>query len=139
VSGVAESPGFPRFSTEFAIGANSQGFGLGKQAGSPQTTSGEAVMNTHLIAYIPARTHNRRQLLAISAVVYLTLAIGLGVHIAFYLVIVSALIALWAVAARRYPAVGFLATVFFSSFLTGLIGGLVGYGGGYYGRRYRRW
>ena len=96
-------------------------------------------MNTHLIAYIPARTHNRRQLLAISAVVYLTLAIGLGVHIAFYLVIVSALIALWAAIARRFPAVGALTAVFFSSFLTGLIGGLVGYGGGYYGRRYRRW
>jgi hypothetical protein len=72
-------------------------------------------------------------------VAYLVLAIGLGVHTAFSLIVAAAVIALWIALARRFPAVGWLTTIFFSSFLTGLVGGLFGYGGGYYGRRYRRW
>jgi hypothetical protein len=97
-------------------------------------------MTKHL-ATIPARTHSSKHLLAISATTYLALAIALGVHAAFYLVVLAAVIALWVVAARRFPVVGWLTYVFFDGFLGGFISGLFGYRGGYgyYGRRTRRW
>jgi hypothetical protein len=96
-------------------------------------------MNTHLatITY-PARTHRSSELLAVSAVAYLALALGLGVHIAFTLVVASALVALWAAAARRFPVVARLTHAFFFGFVLGLISGLFGTRGGYYGYGYRR-
>jgi hypothetical protein len=87
----------------------------------------------------PKKTHNRKALLAVSAVTYLALALAFGVHAAFTLVALAAVVALWAVACRRFPVVGALTYRFF----LGFFGGLTGCRGGYYGygygaRRYRR-
>ena len=93
----------------------------------------------HTIVRVPARTHNSKDLLAVSAVAYLALALGLGVHVAFALVVASAVIAIWAAAARRFPVVARLTHAFFFGFVLGLISGLFGYRGGYYyGYGYRR-
>ena len=51
------------------------------------------------------RTHSSNRLLAGSACTYLTLALAIGVHAAFYLVCLAAIIALWAVAYRRIQLV----------------------------------
>ena len=85
-------------------------------------------MNTN-IATIPARTHNSKHLLAVSATTYLALPIAFGVHAAFYLVIASAVVALWAAACRRFPIVGYFTGVFVIGFIQGLTGS----------RSYRRW
>jgi hypothetical protein len=97
-------------------------------------------MNTHIATTrTPARTRSSKDLLLVSAVAYLTLALGLGVHFAFYLVALAAVIALWAALCRRFPIVSYLTGVFFNSFLLGLISGLFGYRSGYaYRPRYRR-
>ena len=85
-------------------------------------------MNRNLatIARVPARTHRSSELLGVSAAAYLTLALGLGVHIAFYLVAAAAIVAIWAAACRRFRAVGFLTGAFFCGFVPGLISGLIG-------------
>jgi hypothetical protein len=77
------------------------------------------------------RTHRRSELLAVSAVAYLALALGLGVHTAFVLVVLAALIVLWAAACRRFPVVARLTHAFFFGFVLGLISGLFGTRGGY--------
>ena len=105
-----------------------------RQAGSARTRNGDAAMNTRIAtiktARYPARIPSSRRLLAVSAVTYLALAIFVGVHAAFYLVIASALIALWVALCRRFPVVGILTL----AFVSGLLGGLFGYG-----RGHRRW
>ena len=82
----------------------------------------------HTITY-PARTHRSSELLAVSAVTYLALALAFGVHAAFYLVIASVVVAGWVAICRRFPAIGYFSGIFLGGFLSGLIGG----------RRTRRW
>jgi hypothetical protein len=96
------------------------------------------IMNTHThaLAY-PAHAYRDSALLAVTATTYLVLGVALGVHAAFALVIASAIIALWVVACRRFPVVGWLTYVFFNSFVLGLIDGLFDYRGGYW-NCYRR-
>jgi hypothetical protein len=98
------------------------------------------IMNTqaHAIAD-PARAHRDSALLAVTATTYLLLGVAFGVHAAFYLVVASALIALWAAACRRFPVVARLTHAFFFGFVLGLISGLFGTRGGYYGYGYRRY
>ena len=88
----------------------------------------------------PVRIRRSKDLLVVSAVTYLVLALALGVHVAFVLVIASAIIALWVAAARRFPVIGALTAAFFRGFVPGLISGLFGSrGGGYtYRSGYRR-
>ena len=74
----------------------------------------------------PARIRRSKDLLAVTAVTYLMLAVALGGHAAFYLVVASAVVALWAAACRRYPLVRW--------FTIGLVGGFVE---GLFGRRRR--
>jgi hypothetical protein len=75
----------------------------------------------HTIVY-PARTHRSSELLGVTATTYLALAIALGVHAAFYLVVASAVIALWAALCRRFPVVGYFTGVFVIGFIQGLTG-----------------
>jgi hypothetical protein len=97
---------------------------------------------THAITY-PAHAYRDSALLAVTATTYLLLGVAFGVHVAFTLVVVSALVALWVAACRRFPVVGWLTYIFFNGFVLGLIGGLFGarggdyYYGGYRGRRRR--
>jgi hypothetical protein len=79
-------------------------------------------MKTHLATSLPARTHRSSKLLVVSAIAYLTLALGLGIHIAFWLVIASAIIALWAAAYRRFALVRWFTISFVGRFISGLIG-----------------
>ena len=88
-------------------------------------------MTTQAISY-PARTHRSAALLAVSATTYLVLGVAFGIHAAFTLVVLAAVVALWVALCRRFPVVGALTLAFVSGFL----GGLFGYGG--YGRGYRR-
>jgi hypothetical protein len=55
---------------------------------------------------------------------YLVLALGLGVHAAFYLVVFAAIVAMWVAAAHRFPVVARLTHAFFYGFVSGLISGL---------------
>ena len=68
-------------------------------------------------------TKRDSELLAVSAVTYLALAIAFGVHAAFYLVIASAIVAAWIAACRRWPFAGHLTGAFLGGFIRGLVGG----------------
>jgi hypothetical protein len=104
----------------------------------------QTIMTTHLATTrIPTRIHSSKALLAVSAVTYLALALVVGVHAAFYLVVASVVVALWAAACRRFPVIGYFTYRFFLGFFGGLISGLFGYRDGAYRpytyRRRRRW
>jgi hypothetical protein len=88
--------------------------------------------HTHTIAY-PARAHRDGALLAVTATTYLLLGVAFGVHVAFALVVASAVVTLWVAACRRFPLVRW----FTQGFVLGLISGLFGARGGYYGYGYR--
>lgn len=91
---------------------------------------------------VPKRIRRSKELLGVSAVTFLALAIWMGPNAACWVIAIAAVIAGWVWLAGRFPVVGWLTYVFFNSFMVGLIGGLFGYRGGYgygYGPRYRRW
>jgi hypothetical protein len=73
-------------------------------------------------ARLPVRTHRTDELLVISALAYLTLAIALGVHAAFWLVIASTLITGWVLAYRRFSLVRWFTLGFVGGFIRGLSG-----------------
>jgi hypothetical protein len=58
----------------------------------------------------------------LSATTYLLLCISLGPHLAFSLIVVAAIVALWAALCRRFPAVGYFTGVFVVGFIQGLLG-----------------
>ena len=97
-------------------------FGRRKQAGRAIAAYVETTMKTHLATSLPARTHRSSELLAVSATTYLMLAIALGVHAAFYLVVAAAVVALWVVAYRRFALVRWFTISFVGGFISGLIG-----------------
>jgi hypothetical protein len=76
----------------------------------------------------------------ISAIVYLTLCLWLGPHVAFWLTVIGGWTIFWFYLCGRFP---FL-SLFTVACLTGFVGGLMGsrgggyYGYSYYGPRYRR-
>ena len=74
------------------------------------------------------RTHRRKLLLGASATTYLVLCIAFGIHLAFSLVVLTAVIWGWWKLCARFPLVG-LATL-------GFFHGLLGRRGGHYRRRW---
>jgi hypothetical protein len=74
------------------------------------------------------RTHRRVELIGQSAVTYLVLATALGIHLAFSLVVLAAVIWGWWKLCVRFAVVGIATLGFFE--------GLLGRRGGHYRRRW---
>jgi hypothetical protein len=74
------------------------------------------------------RTHRRVELIGQSAVTYLVLTTAFGIHLAFWLVVLAAVMWGWWKLCARFPLVG-LATL-------GFFEGLFGLRGGHYRRRW---
>jgi hypothetical protein len=66
----------------------------------------------------------------LSATTFLMLCVWLGPHAAFWLIAITAIVAMWIAMCRRVPTLGYFSGVFIVGFIQGLFG---------YQRRYRRW
>ena len=83
----------------------------------------------------PKRICRSKELLGVSAVAFLALAIWMGPHAACWLVAIAAFIAAWVWLCRRFPTFSWFTYVF----IDGFCGGLFGYRSGiYYRPRCRR-
>jgi hypothetical protein len=59
------------------------------------------------------RTHRRKTLLGVTATTYLVLCVAFGIHLAFWLVVLTAVVVRWAALCRRWPLVGVATIGFF--------------------------
>ena len=80
----------------------------------------------------PTRIRKSKDLLAVSAITFLTLSVWIGPTAACWLIGIAAFVASWVALCRKWPFVG----AFTSAFLVGFLGGLFGNRGGY-GYTYR--
>ena len=93
----------------------------------------------HIIQPIPPLPVSRRGVkrLWLSAIVYLTLCVWLGPHVAFWLTVIGGWTLFWFYLCGQFPVLG----AFTSAFLVGFVGGLFGNRGGYdytYRTRHKR-
>ena len=86
------------------------------------------VLNRKIPTMIGYRTHRRVELIGQSAVTYLVLGIPFGIHLAFSLVALTAVVVGWWKLCVRFPLVGIATLGFFE--------GLLGRRGGHYRRRW---
>jgi hypothetical protein len=77
---------------------------------------------------ITQRTHRRKSLVGATCTTYLVLVAAFGIHLAFWLVVLTTVVVGWWKLCARFPLVG-LATL-------GFFQGLLGRRGGYHRRRW---